>query len=154
MSYQVKKDICKACGEELLTGDEIGKKDDYSLLRCKRCQTVTVSPFPTEEELIAFYQEYRGTPGYSAKKEKKIRRAKKRIKKILRYARGKKFLDVGCNAGFTVEAAQQLGLDSMGIDVDCEAYIHVHGRAWMCEHTSLGMYWESVAVFLYWRIVG
>ena len=102
MTEQDKVDRCKACGEILSQDNSIGIKDDYALLRCPACQTVTVSPFPTVEELIAFYQQYRGTPGYSAKHEKKIRRAKKRILKIKKYSQGKRFLDVGCNAGFTV----------------------------------------------------
>lgn len=115
------KDECKACMADLSQDNAIGVKDGYIFLKCPACRTVTVSPFPTEDELIAFYQHYRGTPGYSAKSEKKIRRAKKRIRKILKYSNGDKFLDVGCNVGFTVAAARELGLDAGGIDVDCDA---------------------------------
>jgi SAM-dependent methyltransferase len=112
---------CKACGLALSERDSVGVKNGYSLLRCESCDTITVAPFPTENQLIEFYQKYRGTTGYSLKKVKKIARAKKRIKKIMHYASGNKFLDVGCNAGYTVAAARSIGLDAIGIDVDCDA---------------------------------
>lgn len=114
------KDICKACGSELHEENSIGNKNGYNLLQCNSCKTVTVSPFPSEQELIEFYQNYKGTSGYNKKREKKIKRSLKRVRKISKYTKGKKFLDVGCNAGYAVYAAQQLGFDAFGIELDCE----------------------------------
>ncbi len=111
---------CKACSNPISTSSSVGYKNGYELLRCNHCQTVTVSPFPSEDDLKKFYQNYKGTEGYSKKKDKKIKRSLSRIKKIKKYANGNRFLDVGCNAGYTVYAAKSLDLDAYGIELDCE----------------------------------
>jgi len=112
--------FCKACNAPI-GNYSLGVKNDYTLLACKACGSVTVSPFPTEKELIKFYQSYEGTTDYRAKKDKKIARAKKRIIRLIKNAPGKRFLDVGCNYGFTVQAAKELKLKAHGIDIDATA---------------------------------
>ena len=110
--------FCKACHADLTTAKSLGKKNNYNLLSCPKCGTVTVDPFPTVEQLIAFYQGYKGTTDYQAKKKSKIKRATRRIKNLKKLTEGSRFLDVGCNYGFSVKAAQDLGLDAFGIDMD------------------------------------
>jgi 2-polyprenyl-3-methyl-5-hydroxy-6-metoxy-1,4-benzoquinol methylase len=110
---------CKACGH--MHADTIGSKDAFTLLRCAHCGTVTIKPFPSIAELIAFYEAYKGTTDYTKKEKSKIRRSRARIKRLMRLARGARFLDVGCNYGFAVAAAHDLGLDAHGIDVDSAA---------------------------------
>ncbi len=114
----MKQDICKACAAELESSASVGEKNGFSLLRCVACGSITVSPFPSVEELIAFYQNYKGTVDYRKKADKKIKRAQKRIARLLHYTQGRRFLDVGSNYGFTVRAALNLGLDAKGIDID------------------------------------
>lgn len=109
---------CKACLAPLDPKRSRGEKNGFKLLSCATCETVTVSPFPTVEELIAFYQSYEGTTDYRKKQDKKIRRASGRIKRVMKHAPGNVFLDVGCNYGFTVKAALDLGLNAKGIDID------------------------------------
>ena len=111
-------DHCKACQTSLDPALSRGEKNGYQLLPCPVCATVTVSPFPTPAELQKFYQSYQGSTDYQAKKDKKIARAKRRIKNFAKFAPGKRFLDVGCNYGFTVAAALSLGLEAFGIDID------------------------------------
>jgi 2-polyprenyl-3-methyl-5-hydroxy-6-metoxy-1,4-benzoquinol methylase len=113
--------FCKACHLTLAPENSIGSKNGFDLRRCVSCATVTVHPFPSVEELIAFYQNYQGTTDYKKKRDRKISRAKARIRKVMGIAPGKKFLDVGCNYGFTVKAALDLGLDAFGIDIDATA---------------------------------
>ncbi len=109
---------CKACGAALEGGCAAGHKDGYDLLKCPGCGTVTISPFPTNEDLMKFYQDYKDKADYRAKEKKKVRRALRRIGRMTKLARGKRFLDVGCNYGFAVQAALRLGLDAEGIDID------------------------------------
>lgn len=113
--------ICKACHAPLSPAVTVGQKNAYDLLPCPRCASVTVHPFPSVAELTAFYQAYEGTTDYRAKAAKKLRRARRRILRIMKLARGKRFLDVGCNYGFTVKAALDLGLNAKGIDIDATA---------------------------------
>jgi len=65
---------------------------------------------------------------YGRKEEAKIRRAHKRIAKYMRKDNGKRFLDVGCNNGYAVKAALDLGWDAHGIDVDAKTIADAAGR--------------------------
>jgi SAM-dependent methyltransferase len=112
---------CKACLAGLDRSRSLGTKNGYALLPCGACGTVTVDPFPTVAELIAFYQAYEGSTDYRTKKDKKIARAAKRIRRLAPLAPGKRFLDIGCNYGFTVKAALDQGLEAYGIDIDAIA---------------------------------
>ncbi len=82
---------------------------------------VTVDPLPSEDELFHFYQQYAGNTGYLKKKESKLKRAGKRIKRIMKHTGGRRFLDIGCNVGYAVEAARLLGFEAVGIDLDSES---------------------------------
>ncbi|MCG2633415.1 MAG: class I SAM-dependent methyltransferase [Gammaproteobacteria bacterium] len=108
--------VCPVCG-----GGEhapFGSKNGYNLFKCSACEMVFVNPMPDDTDLNRFYQNYHKTSQYTGKLESKQRRARRRIKKIAKYTPGKLFVDIGCNAGFAVEAARNLGLDAYGIDVD------------------------------------
>ena len=107
---------CLACKSN--NKDLYCSTDSYNLFRCLECSLISVETMPSDQELEKFYNDYFKTKQYTSKLQSKIRRAKKRVKSISKYTKGKKFLDVGCNVGFAVEAARQLGLNANGIDVD------------------------------------
>jgi SAM-dependent methyltransferase len=117
---------CAACLGTI--GGLIGSKHNFALRRCTNCATVTVDPFPTPEEIVAFYKSYTGTTDYTKKEASKIRRCTKRIGKFMAKAPGREFLDVGCNYGFGVAAASQLGLSAEGIDIDSTAVASCNAR--------------------------
>lgn len=108
--------ICPACNKTEHT--PFGIKNDYNLFKCLSCTLIFVYPMPNEEELNRFYQNYHKTSQYTGKIESKQRRAKKRIKSVMKYTKGDSFIDIGCNAGFAAEAARTLGLEANGIDLD------------------------------------
>ncbi|MFO0995968.1 MAG: class I SAM-dependent methyltransferase [Alphaproteobacteria bacterium] len=58
------------------------------------------------------------TTSYFAKAEKKIRRARRIMATLGRWVPGGRFLDIGCNGGFMVEAARERGFEAHGIDPD------------------------------------
>lgn len=107
---------CRACQADATINR--GQKGKYSFLECGDCGTVQVFPWPSLAELSAFYADYGKDTHYAKKKDRKISRAKNRIKRFYKKAPGKKLLDVGCNFGFSVKAALDLGLDAYGIDID------------------------------------
>jgi SAM-dependent methyltransferase len=113
--------FCRACHTALDVNVSRGHKNGFDLLPCASCGTTTVHPFPTNEELMRFYQSYKGSAVYIPKEAGKVRRAKRRIARLLSYTKGKRFLDVGCNIGYSVKAALDLGLDAKGIDIDADA---------------------------------
>lgn len=110
---------CRACTND--TSKDIGTKGIYCFLRCEACDTVTVAPYPSLDELKTFYEAYAGTTDYTKKEERKIQRSARRIARLKKFTQGRNFLDVGCNYGFGVVAAHALGLDAHGIDVDSTA---------------------------------
>lgn len=112
---------CKACEATIGVERKIGHARGYDLLRCPSCATVVVNPWPTDAQLMEFYQSYKGTSDYRKKAVRKVQRATRRLKKVAARAPGKRLLDVGCNYGFTVKAGLNLGLDARGIDIDATA---------------------------------
>lgn len=114
---------CRACHGRTLTN--IGQKDGFNLLRCRDCATVIVDPYPTDDELNAFYQNYMLTGSYLKKLDRKLARGRGRVKRMLRHKTvGKRFLDIGCSVGTVCAAAHQLGLKPHGIDLDADAVGH------------------------------
>jgi len=95
-----------------------GDKDGYSLYQCQGCEFVHVFPIPSDDELSAFYEDYHKTHQYASKAASKTRRARKRIQRLQSLTAGRRFVDIGCNAGFAVEAARSLGWQALGIDID------------------------------------
>jgi SAM-dependent methyltransferase len=109
--------ICRGClGHDL---SPIGEKDGFTLLRCADCNTAIATPLPSEQELMSFYQNHKKSACYSGKKESKIRRSRGRALRLMREKLpGKRFLDIGCNIGYMVAAAQAAGFEAHGIDID------------------------------------
>jgi len=89
-----------------------------TIVRCKKCNFLSVKDIPNESALNSFYQEYYANAKYESKEAKKIKRSKRRILRLSKHVKEGTFLDVGCNLGFSVEAASRLGFDASGIDVD------------------------------------
>ena len=93
----------------------------HDLYRCGGCATIYVHGLPSNAEVAAGYDDsYDGaTTGYFAKVDKKMRRSRGRIRQLKKLVPpGARFLDVGCNGGFVVEAAREAGLDAWGLEVD------------------------------------
>lgn len=107
---------CPACLHTDAT--HTGSKSGYDLYRCTLCRTVRVSPLPSDEQLHAYYTSYAGTCDYTKKRTSKLKRSRTRIRRLMGMHHGIDFLDVGCNYGFAVAAAAELGLNAQGIDID------------------------------------
>lgn len=95
-----------------------------TLRRCGTCDFVWLDPLPGRADVAALYDDAyaRASTGYFAKAEKKLARARRRLRQILKLlpggAAGRTFLDVGCNGGFTVEAAREAGFAAFGVEPD------------------------------------
>lgn len=87
-------------------------------VRCASCGLVYLDPMPTPKEIATTYDGYVGTTDYFGKADKKMKRARRRARRLKRYAQGNRYLDVGCNGGFMVEAARQFGFEATGMDLD------------------------------------
>ncbi len=111
--------MCPSCAAS--PGRPFGTQDGFSLFTCEVCELTYVDPMPTTDELAEFYREYYKIRQYRQKLASKVRRARRRIRRLKWGRAGARFIDVGCNVGFAVEAARQCGLQGMGIDIDAVA---------------------------------
>ena len=110
---------CPLCNFD--KNSKIGQKNSHEIFKCEDCNFRFVYPRPSFEMLKDFYENYKSTGNYLQKKDKKIARAARRIRRLMKLVPGRKFLDVGCNVGFATEAARQAGFTATGIDLDSVA---------------------------------
>ena len=134
---------CTACHHTIFDKffKHIGLNEkEYTIVRCALCGSGSTFPTPSEKEMFNFYtKDYQGlvksniiesnNPTLFAQSSRAvIEDSLQRIKWGWRKAGQKisdlhnlKYLDVGCGYGFSVEAGNQLGLISEGIDYDAHA---------------------------------
>ncbi len=97
---------------------------EYDLFQCELCNLVFIDPMPISEKISEIYENPydNANESYFTKIEKKIKRSRGRVKKIMQYSPlpslRKRFLDVGCNGGFMVESAREVGFSAVGLDPD------------------------------------
>ncbi len=110
---------CEICNTS--SYQALGEKNGYPLVRCTGCGFAYLHPMPGTDELNAFYRRYDGTRKNRVNSGRKIARFMRKLWLPVRLAPGTRFLDLGCNTGFAVEAARRLGCESTGIDLSGEA---------------------------------
>ena len=98
----------------------VGEKEGCAIHRCTSCSTYFVSRYD-RAKAEALYEGYHTTKTYVSKPKSKMRRSLRRVQRLKAQYGGKRFLDVGCNVGFTVEAARQVGYEANGSDIDPKA---------------------------------
>ncbi len=107
---------CPVCGGKHFT--QLFEKAGEPFVQCDGCGLVLINPRPVYAQVLDTYD-----ANYSKKYAKKIdtkrRRAKKFVSRITKgFVSGGRWLDVGCSAGFIVEAAQNAGFEAHGVDVE------------------------------------
>jgi SAM-dependent methyltransferase len=104
-----------------IVADDPGLNFD-AVVRCAGCELATVQSLPSPAALDRFYSAYYASASYGTKREKKIKRAAKRVRRLSRDIKTKtpqkRFLDVGANLGYAVEGARQQGFVATGIEID------------------------------------
>ena len=118
--------LCQVCGVDQRR--LYVRHQGMELFECTACGLIYLDPMPSAAAIDALYADaYDGTSsGYFAKVEAKLRRSRKRIKRLsrsIRPARGAtqpphRFLDIGANGGFMVEAARENGWEAVGVELD------------------------------------
>src|SRR5579885_3639671 len=97
---------CPVC--ESISFTRLFEKGGEPFARCDHCSLIMINPRPVYSDIIHTY-----THGYSThyidKHEKKLRRARRMVRRLSRIVAGGRWLDVGCSAGFTLQAAREAG---------------------------------------------
>lgn len=110
---------CLVCHGETFTA--LGDKNGFPVVQCRDCSHRFIHPMPSQEVIDAYYARYWINHKNIRNGDKKIRKLKRILRPFLARAPGKRFLDIGCNTGFGVEAARQLGFEATGVDLSGEA---------------------------------
>ena len=116
----------QATDERRLIGEIVASDETLSfdaIVRCASCGFATVMTPPTPEALGRFYSAYYASASYGTKRDKKIKRAAKRVGRLTRKIKSgsRRFLDVGSNLGYAVEGARLKGFTATGIEIDGDA---------------------------------
>lgn len=119
--YSIKK--CPLCDSPQLDGRF--KKRSFTILGCKNCRAVFLDNTPTLKGLKDFYSKgyFRGKMpregyfDYIGDKKLAIENSINRLEEIEKYKKGGTLLDVGCAAGFFLEAARQRGWKTCGAEI-------------------------------------
>ena len=111
---------CEVCEADAFA--PLCREGDYQWERCRTCGFVRLEnalslsdAVETENYHAAGYAEL-GTRKFDSK----IRRNRRRAKRMWRRRPGNRFLDVGSNYGFMVEAAAECGFDAVGVEIAAE----------------------------------
>lgn len=109
------KIACPVCRGE--TFDPLFEKNGEPFVRCEDCGLTLINPRPLYDQVQQVYDQAYST-FYVNKAPSKRRRSRRTVNRLRRYAPSGRWLDVGCSAGFIVEAAQTAGYEAHGIDVE------------------------------------
>jgi SAM-dependent methyltransferase len=110
---------CLVCHGEAF--EALGEKSGFPVVLCRGCGHRFIHPMPSQEVIDAYYARYWINRKNIRNGDKKIRKLKRILRPFLARAPGERFLDIGCNTGFGVEAARELGFEATGVDVSGEA---------------------------------
>ncbi|HEY3919064.1 MAG TPA: methyltransferase domain-containing protein [Stellaceae bacterium] len=114
--------LCPACAQTSARPAFV--KSGYPFRRCAACGFLFASPYPSAEQLAAYYNDASRTPteDHFNKAASRRRRAFLRALRFLRYVvPGRSVLDLGCGGGFMVEAFGRLGARAGGLDISAGA---------------------------------
>ncbi len=92
-------------------------KQQEPFVECQQCSLTMINPRPVYTRILKGYTEDY-SQWYIDKKDKKIRRAKRRVKIMKRLKPAGRWLDIGCSAGFILSVAKAAHYDTYGIEID------------------------------------
>lgn len=132
----VRVETCRLCGAE--RGVRLFEDPPFSVVRCKACSFVWVTPRLPDSQLEAVYGEdywrsdmprEQGYADYVRDEPLYLKTFRRRLRLVARWApAGGRILDVGCAAGFFLRTAMQAGYDVQGIELSPAIARHASQR--------------------------
>jgi SAM-dependent methyltransferase len=132
---------CNLCGGSSSSSDLITEKEGLSVVRCRGCGLVYVSPRPSAADLASLYRDpsyFQGGDWYLdyLGNEPNYRRLFRRLLDLLERQhpdRGR-LLDVGCAAGFLLDTARSDGWQVAGVELSPAMADHAEKRLGLAVH--------------------
>ncbi|MCA9710247.1 MAG: class I SAM-dependent methyltransferase [Myxococcales bacterium] len=124
--------------------------DGFPHVRCRDCESVFVSPLPSPGVIEGTYLDPRELVDLSASEARMRQEARARAR-VLQDRGCRRVLEIGCGAGFFVEAVLELGIEIEAVDPGPQAQraaargLPIPAR-WLEEHQPTGPY-DGIAMF-------
>lgn len=119
------RETCALCGSAERQG--LFDVDGYPIARCRACTLVQADVYLERRELEQIYDQdyFRGEVfhDYFGERDVRVAAAAEAIRTLARMVQGGRLLDVGCGAGFFLEAASRV-YDGTGIELSAFASEH------------------------------
>lgn len=106
--------ICNLCGNE--KAEFLFSLKSCNIVKCRNCGLIFIDPRTITDDLVANY-EGNYSQGYIAKAVSKRKRADRKVKRLFKMKKQGRFLDIGCSAGFILEAARKRGFETYGVEI-------------------------------------
>jgi len=107
---------CQVCGSTDLHPYTTDPKGDF--VRCRACRLIfNTGPFDPAQLIDDHYDAAEFFALYERRRPHKVWDDGRRLDAVLGYANGTDYLDIGCGLGSFLEAAEERGLNTIGIDV-------------------------------------
>ena len=109
----------------------LGLPDGLGIVECTDCGLTFMSPRPTQQEYVRFYEtaEIYSVDSYSKRAESRTEFYSRRLRSIERERRGKgKLLEIGCATGHFLKMARNAGWMVSGTEVSQLFQEHAEGR--------------------------
>ena len=115
---------CPIC--EATRRDPLHQEGSFQMVRCPSCQFIYLSPRPTNESLLHFYQHYLPEDRSSIQSWKRMMEPVfKRAAHLIQQRKGKgRLLDVGAGFGFFLVEMKKRGWDVVGVEISQKAMDH------------------------------
>ena len=99
-------------------------KNGFNIVQCRKCGLVYVNPRLNKETLKKIYtkgyyttQDERGYEDYIGGEKELKTMFRKRLKRIEKYKKGGRLLDIGCATGFFIEVAKEDDWETFGVEI-------------------------------------
>ena len=118
---------CQICGNIAYM---FFNKYSYSIHRCSGCGFLYLNPYPSDNDIIAYYaSNYRKVDiNFYPKALSRQRRAFLKSFRFWKYLFNKRVLDIGCGGGFMVNAFRRLGAEAHGLDISKNSIAYARNR--------------------------
>lgn len=131
---------CNLCGRA--SGSPLVNTGEFEVVRCDFCGLAFVNRAFASDELAALYDEgyynsddERLYSNYLGEAGKRISSSREKVAQLRRFARGGRLLEVGCAAGFFLEAARE-HFDVEGVELSAFASDHARRVLGHSVHTG------------------
>jgi SAM-dependent methyltransferase len=115
---------CNCCGNQntsVLYGGYKIKDNKINLVKCNHCGLIYINPQPSKDEILSYYtQDYYGISNMRFKGiiEKFVHIKREiRAKRIKKYVKSGKILDIGCGRGIFLNEMRKKGYETYGTEI-------------------------------------